>query len=191
MATYYLTDWADDYEPAIYICDGCRKGWCYQRTHKFCPSCGEKLDNERPSRLSCMPRGWWKKYGTRWTEIHSAPKFDYAEYEKIPDWENSNRYTQPEWKVEWTITEHMDTCDQPWGSQWRDQYIDFSNDTTEELSPKTLRERASKAFREAIREDAPFSSLTYRITYGTQTKLISRLTKPNNPPLTLLVKHEK
>ena len=172
MTTYYLTDRADDigdgYGPDIYICDGCQRDWCHQKNHKFCPSCGEKLDEKRPARLSHMPRGWWKKYGARWTEIHDAPKFDYDEYKKIPSWENTNRYTQPEWKIEWTITEYMDTH----GSRWRDQYIDFSNDTTEELSPKTLRERASKELREAIRTDPPYSPLTYRITYGTQTKLI-------------------
>ena len=166
MATYYLTDWADEYDTAIYVCDGCRNSWCYEKHHKFCPSCGEKLDHERPSRLSCMPRGWWKKYGARWTEIHNAPKFDYAEYEKIPRWENTNRYTQPEWKVEWTITKYIKD------SEWRDQPIAWNNDTTEELSPKTLRERASKTLREALSNDEPYSPLTYRITYGTQTKLI-------------------
>ena len=171
MATYYLPDWADDYQPSIYVCDGCRKEWNYQKNHKFCPSCGEKLDHERPSRLSGMPRGWWKKYGTRWTETCKAPEFDYEEYEKIPRWENTNRYTQPEWKIEWTITEYMD-MDPNNQHLWRDQYIDFSNDTTEELSPKTLRERASKELREAIRTDPPLSPLTYRITYGKQTKLI-------------------
>ncbi len=169
MATYYLTDWADDigdgYGPDIYVCDGCRHGWCYQRDHKFCPSCGERLDHERPSRLSCMPRGWWKRYGARWEAASS-----YDERKEIPRWENTNRYTQPEWKIEWTITEYMDTADNQ--RLWRDQYIDFSNDTTEELSPKTLRERASKELREAIRTDPPLSPLTYRITYGTQTKLI-------------------
>ena len=168
MATYYLTDWADDigdgYGPAIYVCDGCRHGWCYQRDHKFCPSCGERLDNERLSRLSCMPRGWWKRYGARWEAA------SYEEQQKIPDWRNTNRYTQPEWEIEWTITEYMDTADKQ--RLWRRQGIDCSNNTTEPLSPKTLRERAAQALQEAKSNDDPLSPLTYRITYGTQTKLI-------------------